>query len=65
MSLRSVVVLGLVVVVCVAVIVVSALVQEQLAAAFGPFRFRELSRLFGFFTLRPFGQLRFSAGLRL
>jgi hypothetical protein len=59
MSLRSVVVLGLIVVVCVAVIVVSALVQEQLAAAFGPFRFRELFRLFGFFTPRTFGQPEF------
>jgi len=59
MSLRSVVVLGLIVVVCVAVIVVSALVQEQLAAVFGPFRFREFSRFFGFLTPRLFGQPEF------
>jgi hypothetical protein len=56
MSLRSIAVLGVIVVVCMALIVASALVRDQLTAVFSPFRFREFSRLFGFFTPRLFGE---------
>ncbi len=55
MSSRSIVRLGLIVVVCLAVIVASTLVRARLAAVLGPFRWRELFRQLSAFSLRRFG----------
>ncbi len=52
MSTRSIIVLGLIIIICIAVIAASALAQAHLAAAFGPFRFGNLPRLFGSFAPR-------------
>jgi hypothetical protein len=48
MSTRSIVLLGLVVVVCLLVIAGSAFAREQLGAVFSPLPFREIPRLFRF-----------------
>jgi hypothetical protein len=55
MSTRSGLRLGLIVAGCVAVIVLSAYLREQLTPVSGPFRFRELLRWPGFVALRAFG----------
>lgn len=59
MSTRSIVLLGLVLIVCMAVIIVSALAREPLAALFGPFRFREFFPMFRFFSPGAFGPPEF------
>lgn len=47
---RSTILLGVILVVCVVLVVGSVLAQEQLNTLLGPFRFRDVSRVFRFVT---------------
>src|SRR5574341_111277 len=59
MSTRSIVMLSLVAVICVAVIVLSALAREQLTAIFGPLPIREFTRILRFVPPRLMGPPEF------